>query len=225
MGPVEPAPIRRDIAETNLGTTVNPYVLTGLVMCIVIIIALIGTSYLAVYFTRRAKVDLEQLLTPLAELLDGEVEIEEAEVKGRWRGYLVMARMANAAAGTVRIFQIDMIDPAGGDGWNFVYSRPRKGHPEPEIDFQSTNQSIRAALAGLEAFRLAPLEPGKRDWLQLEYSPDAGYVRLARPMHGRNEIPAPLDFQVDLDYLVQLCDENRALQELNRGGGEEGVKS
>ncbi len=225
MGPVEPVSICREIAETNLGTTVNPYVLTGLVMCTVVIIALIGTSYLAVYFTRRAKVDLEQLLTPLAELLDGEVDIEEAEVKGRWRGYLVMARMANAAAGTVRIFQTDMIDAAGGDGWNFVYSRPRKGRPKPEIDFQSTNQSIRAALAGLEASRLTPLEPGKRDWLQLEYSPDVGCVRLARPMHGRNEIPSPQEFGVDLDYLVQLCDENRVLQEHSRGVGEEGVKS
>lgn len=198
----------------------NPYVLTGLVMCVVIIIALIGTSYLAVYFTRRAKADLERLMAPLAELLEGETDIDEAEVRGKWRGNMVVARMANAAAGTVRIFQTDMIDAAGGEGWNFVYSRPRKDHPEPEIDFQSADRAIRTALASLDISRLDPLEPNEREWLQLEYRADAGYMRLARPMHGRNEIPSPQRFEVDLNYLAQLCDENRALQERSRGIGE-----
>lgn len=195
----------------------NPYLLTGLAMCAIVIIALIGTSYLAVYFTRRAKADLERLMAPLAELLNGETDIEEAEVKGTWRGNMAIARMANAAAGTVRVFQIDMIDAAGGDGWTYVYSRPRKDHPEPEIDFRSTNQEIRAAPASLDVPRLEPLEPDEREWLQLEYNPEAGHVRLARPMRGRNEIPSPQRFEVDLNYLTQLCDENRTLQERNRG--------
>lgn len=220
MKAVEQRTIHRDIERPRLRAIVNPYVLTGLVMCVVIIIALIGTSYLAVYFTRRAKADLERLMAPLAELLNGESDIDEAEVRGKWRGNIVIARMANAAAGTVRIFQTDMIDAAGGDGWNFVYSRPRKDHPQPEIDFQSGDPGIRTALPSLDVSRLEPLEPNEREWLQLEYSPEAGYVRLARPMHGRNEIPSPERFKMDLNYLVQLCDENRALQERNRGIGE-----
>ena len=224
MGPVEPTVVGGHTGKAKLRANVNPYVLTGLVMCAVIIIALIGTSYLAVYFTRRAKADLERLMLPLADLLNGQVDVEEAEVKGHWKGNVVAARMANAAAGTVRVFQIDMIDSAGGDGWNFVYSRPRKDRPEPDIEFRSVNQAIRDALKCLDVSRLEPLDPDQREWLQLEYSPEAGWVRLARPMHGRNEIPSPQRFEMDLNYLVQLCDENRELQERNRSLRERGVK-
>ena len=100
----------------------NPYVATGLVMCLVILIALIGTGYLAVYFTRRAKADVERMLTPLAELIEGEADVDEAEVKGKWKGTIAQGRMANAGAGTVTLWQSDIIDAAGGEGWNFVYS-------------------------------------------------------------------------------------------------------
>lgn len=191
----------------------NPYVLTGLAMCMIVVIALVGTSYLAVYFTRRAKADLERLLVPLAEMIEGQVDIDEAEIKGTWQRNLVMARMANAAAGTVRLFQIDMIDSAGGTGWNFVYSRPRKDHPEPEVEFISDRPDLQQRLTRLELPVLAPLHVDERDWLQLEYNPEAGHVRLARPMKGRNDIPSPERFRADLDYLVTLCEQNRAIQQ------------
>jgi len=192
---------------------VNPYVLTGLAMCGIVLIALVGTSYLAVYFTRRAKADLERALVPLAELIDGQADVDEADIKGAWRGNLVMARMANAAAGTVRVFQIDMIDAAGGTGWNFVYSRPRKNHPEAEIEFISDQPGLRSHLTRLALPELESLHIDERDWLQLEYDPDAGHIRLARPMKGRNDIPTPERFQADLDYLVTLCEQNRAIQQ------------
>jgi hypothetical protein len=193
-------------------------------MCSIIIIALIGTSYLAVYFTRRARADLERILVPLAEMIDGNVDLDEAEIKGHWQGNLVMGRMANAAAGTVRLFQIDMIDAAGGEGWNYVYSRPRKDRPEPEIEFISDRPEIRAELSSLEESRLAPLQPNDRDWMQLEYNPEAGHIRLARPMKGRTEIPSPERFRDDLDYLVALCAENREFQERHRDT-EKGVEA
>ena len=199
----------------------NPYLLTGLAMCMIIIIAIVGTSYLAVYFTRRAKADLERLMTPLAEVVDGEADIDEAEVKGRWQGNLVMARMANAAAGTVRVWQLDMIDAAGGEGWNYVYSRPRKDHPEPEIEFISGDPEVRDALHALELSNIEPLNPNDRDWLQVEYDPEAGHVRVARPMKGRNEIPGPEAFTADLDYLVGLCGQNRDYQERKRATEQE----
>lgn len=181
-------------------------------MCMIIVIALIGTSYLAVYFTRRAKADLERLLVPLADLIDGEADVDEAEIKGTWQRNLVMARMANAAAGTVRLFQIDMVDSAGGTGWNYVYSRPRKDHPDPEIEFISDRPELQHELTALELPALAPLHLDERDWLQLEYNPEAGHVRLARPMKGRNDIPSPERFRADLEYLAALCAQNRALQ-------------
>lgn len=198
----------------------NPYVLTGLAMCMIIVIALAGTSYLAVYFTRRAKADLERLLVPLADVVDGEADIDEADVKGTWQGNLVMARMANAAAGTVRLFQIDMIDAAGGTGWNFVYSRPRKNHPEPEIEFVSERPDLQQHLTRLDLTAMAPLHIDERDWLQVEYNPEAGHVRLARPMNGRNDIPSPERFRADLDYLIGMCEQNRAIQQPNVSEGQ-----
>jgi hypothetical protein len=193
--------------------TVNPYVATGLAMCGVLLVALIGTAYLAVYFNRRAKADLERLMTPLAELINGEVDLDEAEVKGSYEGNLVMARMANAAAGTVRLFQIDMIDAAGGFGWNYIYSRPRKEETAPRVEFESTRMDIRTQLAPLAENRLVPLNPNATDWIQLEYSPDTGHVRFARPMKSRNEIPDVATFQKSLRYLLELANENRAAQE------------
>lgn len=187
--------------------------MTGLAMCVIILIAVVGTSYLAVYFTRRAKADLERLLVPLAEIVEGEADVDEAEVKGTWQRNLVMARMANAAAGTVRLFQIDMIDAAGGTGWNFVYSRPRKNHPEPEIEFLPDEPELRRQLTRLDLPALEPLHIDEREWLQLEYDPAAGHVRLARPLKGRNDIPSPERFRADLEYLVTLCDQNRAIQQ------------
>jgi hypothetical protein len=185
-------------------------------MCGVLLVAVIGTAYLAVYFNRRAKADLERLLTPLAELINGEVDLDEAEISGSFEGNLVMARMANAAAGTVRLFQVDLIDAAGGFSWNFIYSRPRK-EETPRIEFESKQPDIRRQLTSLAESRLALLHPSATDWIQLEYSPDAGHVRFARPMKSRNEIPDNDRFAQYLQYLVALANENRALQEQIRG--------
>jgi hypothetical protein len=190
-------------------------------MCSVLLLALIGTAYLAVYFNRRAKADLERLMTPLAELIKGEVDIDEAEVKGSFEGNLVMARMANAAAGTVRLFQIDMIDAAGGVHWNYVYSRPRKEETMPRVEFESKVMDIRNDLESLDESHLAPLNPNATDWIQLEYNPDAGHVRFARPMKSRNEIPDSASFERALRYLVTLANDNRALQEGLRNANEE----
>jgi len=190
-------------------------------MCGVLLVALIGTAYLAVYFNRRAKADLERLLTPLAQVIDGDINLDDAEIKGTFEGNLVMARMANAAAGTVRLFQIDMIDAAGGASWNYVYSRPRKEETAPRVEFESKQMDIRTHLTPLAESRLEPLNPNATDWMQLEYNPDAGHVRFARPMRTRNEIPDAATFQRYLRYLVELANENRALQEAHRATAEE----
>lgn len=195
-------------------------------MCLVILIALAGTSYLAVYFTRRAKADLEQLLTPLAEHLNGTVNVEDASVEGTYGGTIAMARMAAAAAGTVRVWQVDLIDAAGGEGWNYVYSRPKpkKGQTEPVIDIVSENDEIRLMLSRLDRAAIEPLRPDATDWVQVQYNPEAGYVRVARPMHGRNDIPGPERLETDLEFLRQVGDENRALQERLRAEPEEGTR-
>lgn len=179
----------------------------------VIIVALIGTSYLAVYFTRRAKADLEKLLTPLAEHLNGSVDLDNASVEGTWNGTIAMARMASAAAGTVRVWQVELIDAAGGEAWNYVYSRPKKGQTDPVIDVVTENQEIAGMLSRVDRAMIDVLQPDATDWVQVEYNPEGGYVRTARPMHGRNDIPAPDRLESDLRFLQRIGDENRTMQE------------
>lgn len=182
-------------------------------MCMVIGVALIGTAYLAVFFTRRAKADLEKLLAPLAEYLDGEADVEEATVSGRWNNTLAIGRMAGAAGGTVRVWQVDLIDSAGGDAWNYVYSRPKKNQTEPVIDIVTDNAVIAERLKRIDGKTIEVLRPEATDWVQVEYNPEGGYVRVARPMHGRNDIPGVERFETDLQFLKEIGDENRTLQE------------
>lgn len=193
----------------------NPYVATGLAMCLVILIALVGTAYLAVYFTRRAKADVLRLLTPLAELTDGEADVDEAEVKGKWKDTIVLGRMANAAAGTVTLWQSDLIDSAGGETWNFVYSRPnpKKKDPAEEIEIVTESAEIRSWLETWTAEDIAPIQPLETDWVQVEYSPEAGSIRVARPIKGRNQIPTADAFARDLDFAYAIGAENRQRQE------------
>lgn len=195
----------------------NPYVLTGLAMCLVILVALVGTAYLAVYFTRRAKADVKRLITPLADLIDGEADVDEAEVKGKWKDTLVLGRMAGAAAGTVTLWQTDVIDSAGGDAWNFVYSRPNQKKERPEeIEIVTESPAMQAWLETWTVDDITPIEPMATDWVQVEYTPEGGYIRVARPIQGRNGIPSPEAFQRDLDFAHEVGTRNRALQETMR---------
>lgn len=193
----------------------NPYLATGLAMCLVILIALIGTGYLAVYFTRRAKADVQLKLAPLAELIEGEADVEEAEVSGRWKDTIVKGRMAGAAAGTVTLWQSDLIDAAGGEDWNFVYSRPnpKKKDPAEEIEIVTEAAGLRSWLETWSVDDIAPVQPGATDWVQVEYSPEGGYIRVARPIQGRNGIPEPEAFSADLDFAHEVGTRNRQLQE------------
>lgn len=182
-------------------------------MCLVIGVSLIGTAYLAMYFTRRAKADLEGLLAPLADFLDGETNVEDATVSGRWCGTFVTGRMAGAAGGTVRVWQVDLIDSAGGEDWNFVYSRPKRNQVEPVIDVVTEDPAIAEHLRRVDRTTIEVLRPDATDWVQVEYSAEGGYVRVARPMHGRNDIPGVERFEQDLRFLQAIGDENRAMQE------------
>lgn len=193
----------------------NPYIATGLAMCLVILVALVGTAYLAVYFTRRAKADVLRLLTPLAELTNGEADVDEAEVKGKWKDTIVQGRMANAAAGTVTLWQSDLIDSAGGEYWNVVYSRPnpKKKDPAEEIEIVTESAPLRSWLETWTVEDISPIQPQETDWVQVEYSPEGGFIRIARPIKGRNGIPAPGAFESDLNFAHGIGAENRRRQD------------
>jgi hypothetical protein len=167
-----------------------------------------ATGYMAMYFTRKAKADLQDALTPLAEVLEGDFSVEEAEVTGRFNGKLAFGRMANAEGGPVRVFQTELIDSAGGEKWLYV-SYPAKG----EVEFRPVDSPMQSSLTLLQREGLAEQLGVHADWLQLEYSPEGGYVRLTVPMGTRKDIPTDDVFRRQLGVLDELSDQNRALQE------------
>ncbi len=185
----------------------NPYVAVTLVMCGVVFLALAATAYMAVYFTRRAKADLHGALAPLAAALDGEANIEEAEVTGRYGGKLAFGRMAHAEGGPVRVFQTEVIDGAGGEKWLYV-AYPARGTTE----FRPEGSPMLPRLQTLSRDDLAMTLGVSSEWFQLDYSPEGGYVRLTMPMSTRKDIPNEGDFRRQLALLDELSDENRVMQ-------------
>jgi len=193
---------------------VNPYLATGLVMCAVLFVALALTAYMAVYFNRRSKADLEAALKPLGAFLDdGELDLDDATVTGRFNRRLVIAKVTTAEGGPVRVFRIDVVDPAGGAKWLLVSLPPRKGLTERTEELESADSGIRAQLELSSKADLARQVGATTDWFQLEYDPDGGHVRLTKPMNSRKEIPGVADFELTLSLLGGIAQRNRIVQE------------
>src|SRR5680860_1234715 len=152
-------------------------------MCGVIFLSLAATAYMAVYFTRKAKADLERALMPLAGVIDGTANVEEAFVEGRFNGKLAFGRMAHAEGGPVRVFQTQLIDAAGGDKWLFV-AYPEKGTTE----FRPHDSPMFQDLPMLRREGLATALGVEAEWFQIDYSAEGGYVRLSVPMATRKAI-------------------------------------
>ena len=191
----------------------NPYVQITLVMCGIVFVALAATAYLAVMFNRRAKVDLEAALRPLAERIDGDLDLENASISGRDEGTLVAARMTNAAEGPGRVFQTEIVDAAGGCGWEYTSSPPRRAGGEPRVEFASPQADLRELLPSLSDDSVRQVTDMGRERFRLDYDPDAGVVRLTRSMRTRRDIPDVAAFDRQLAYLTELGNQNRAAQE------------
>jgi hypothetical protein len=81
----------------------SPYVTFALAMCAIVFLALAGTAYMAVYFNRRAKADLQAALAPLADVIAGEIDLDEASVTGRYRGQIAQGLVATLPGGMGRV--------------------------------------------------------------------------------------------------------------------------
>lgn len=188
----------------------DPYLTFGLAMCAIVLISLAGTAYLAAMFNRRAKADLRERLTPLAEVIDGEADIEEARVSGRYKGQLAYGRMLSAQGGMGRLFNVEIVDSAGGRRWEWS-SLPEKNVPEPVRTFEGGDDLERRL--NVDWATLATVVPNDRKQrFGFIYDPEAGMVRLSRAMDGRNDIPDPETFTRQLDALIELGIANRAAQ-------------
>ena len=183
-------------------------------MCAVLFIALALTAYMAVYFNRRSKADLEAALRPLADIVDdGTLDLDAATVQGRYNRRLVIARVTTAEGGPVRVFRMDVVDPAGGEKWLLVSLPPKKGQTERTEEFEASDPTLRARLELPASADLAQAVEAGKDWFQLEYDPDGGYVRLTKPMDTRKDIPGVERFRSSLELLEAIGARNRTVQQ------------
>ncbi len=187
----------------------NPYLATGLAMCAIGLISIVLTAYLAAHMNRKAKVDLSARLQPLADKIDGELQAEEVTVTGRWNGHIAEGRMANALDGPGRVFFTRVVDSAGGEKWMWTSSSPRKPDEPREIKFEC--KADPELCADFESELPAHFEPLLKmpGWTRVEYDPEAGHIRLTKPMMTRNDIPSPELFEQQLDTLVEIANFNR----------------
>lgn len=194
----------------KVSLTVNPYLATAIAMCVIVLLSLAGTAYLAAVFNRRAKSDLRERLEPLAAAIDGAADVEEARVEGRYRGQIAIARVANAPGGFGRLFHVELVDAAGGEGWEWS-SLPDKKLPEPVRSFEgdpALYERLEIDFAAEAA--VVPDDHGQR--FGFLYDPAAGMIRLSREMRTRLDIPDAESFTRQLETLYRLGEANRRAQ-------------
>ena len=186
------------------------YIVFGLVMLGVVVFSLLVTGNLAATFNERAKNDLKNALEPLAKLIDGTSDVEEATISGRYHGQITIGKIVSGPGGMGRLFQTTFVEPAGGVPWTAVVRRPRTENDEWERSFEGEPQAISEPLYAL-LNELLPF-PG---WFELKYEPEAGSLRLTRAMQSRRDVPTPERFSLYLSTLESAADINREAQMSN----------
>ncbi len=189
----------------------NPYLAFGIAMCAITALALFGTSYLAVYFNRKAKQDMEAALQPLADIIDGTLDLDEAKVTGRHQGHLVEGKVVSLPGGMGRVFNASLIDGAGGEPWQWTLSRSKEpGGPDAPVwntHVDEVSETLEPALSKIAED--TAFYPG---WFRVSYDPEAGEVLIDRPMKSRRDIPDAESFGEMLDRLYDLAVANRGVQ-------------
>ena len=173
----------------------------------VVVVSLLVTGNLAATFNERAKNDLKNALDPLAAILEGATDVEEAKVDGKFGGQITTGKVVSGPGGMGRLFQTTYVEPAGGTSWSAVVTRPKSEDGDWERTFEGGPDEIKACVhEQLDA--LLPF-PG---WFELVYDPQAGSLRLTRAMQSRRDIPTPERFKLYLETLERVGSENRRVQ-------------
>jgi hypothetical protein len=205
----------RDAIAQEDQPSVNPYLATAIAMCVIVLLSLAGTAYLAAVFNRRAKSDLESRLEPLAEAIDGVSDVEEARVEGRFRGQIAVGRMTNAPGGFGRLFHVELVDSAGGVPWS---SLPDKKGPGLTRTFEGDPDLKERLLTRIDFEEAATTVPDDRaQRFGFLYDPEAGMVRLTREMRTRLDIPDAEMFTRQLETLQRIGEANRLAQGVDGG--------
>lgn len=189
----------------------NPYLSFSIAMCAVVIVALAGTAYLAAYFNKRSKGDMEASLAPLAELIDGEMEVEEGQVTGRYLGQLAEGKVATMPGGMSRVFVTTIVESAGGGPWEWTLTRAKEPGGPDESRFK---QEIPGVTDRIEPILLALKDDLDLNgiWFRVDYDPVSGQLKMTRPMRVRRDIPGAPAFQRFLDVLISAAAVNRETQ-------------
>ena len=188
----------------------SPYLICGLAMLGIVIFSLVVTGNLAARFNERAKDDLRTALEPLAEQLDGTLDLDEAKVEGRYHGQITTGKVVSGAGGMGRLFEATFVEPAGGDSWRALVRRPKADGEEWERSFdgpQALASDVRP-----EAFRLLDALLPFPGWFELRYDPQAGALTLTRAMQSRRDVPVPERFALYLETLEEAAEINRSAQ-------------
>ncbi len=190
----------------------DPYLATAIAMCVIVVLSLAGTAYLAAVLNRRAKSDLQDRLEPLAAAIDGAVDVEEGRVEGRFRGQIAIGRVANAPGGFGRLFHVELVDSAGGVLWEWS-SLPDKKGPGLTRTFEGDPEVKERLLSSIDFEEAATAVPDDRaQRFGFQYDPAAGMIRLTREMRTRLDIPDAETFTRQLETLQRIGEANRRAQ-------------
>src|SRR3954463_6340093 len=208
---------RQKISVRRVGPSVNPYLATAVAMCVIVLLSLAGTAYLAAVMNRRAKSDLLARLEPLAAAIDGTPDVEEARVEGRFHGQIASGGVANAPGGFGRLFHVELVDSAGGLPWEWS-SLPDKKGPGLTRTFEGEPDVKERLLSRIDFEEAATVVPDDRaQRFGFLYDPAAGMMRLTREMRTRLDIPDAETFTRQLAILQRIGAANRYAQ---GAGGE-----
>jgi hypothetical protein len=191
---------------------VNPYLATAIAMCVIVLLSLAGTAYLAAVMNKRARSDLLARLEPLAAVIDGAADVAEARVEGRYRGQIAIGRVSNAPGGFGRLFHVELVDSAGGVPWEWS-SLPDKKGPGLTRAFEGNLEVKERLLSSIDFEEAATVVPDDRTQrFGFLYDPAAGMIRLTREMRTRLDIPDAEMFTRQLETLQRIGEANRRAQ-------------